>query len=122
MLMPPEPSGERAYRRIVGWELSQTKNTGLMPSGKGAAHRSGRTWHVDPRYHARWLPDCSKPEVIRCRLTAISNGKSASRQEIKHWRDGCLSRAMHQGSRSSPAISPVQTTAVSLDSLRCWTV
>jgi hypothetical protein len=36
MLMPPEPSGQRAYRRIVGWELSQTKNAGLMP-GKGAA-------------------------------------------------------------------------------------
>ena len=32
------------------------KCAGLMP-GKGAAHRSGRTWHVHPRYHARCLPE-----------------------------------------------------------------
>jgi|SRR6516164_5401925 len=36
---------------------SRRKNAGLMP-GRGATRRSGRTWHLDLRHHARWLPDC----------------------------------------------------------------
>ena len=35
---------------------SRRKNAGLMP-GRGATRRSGCTWHLDLRHHARWLPD-----------------------------------------------------------------
>jgi len=59
-MMLSQPSWERAYKRIAGWELSQAENAGLMP-GRGATRRSGRTWHLDVRYHARWLPDCRQP-------------------------------------------------------------
>jgi len=38
MLMPSQPSGERAYKRIAGRELSETENAGIM-AGRGDARK-----------------------------------------------------------------------------------
>src|SRR5215469_2244506 len=40
-----------------------------MP-GRGATRGSGRTWHLDLRHHARWLPDC-RPSGLKFQLWKV---------------------------------------------------
>ena len=99
---------------------SRRKNAGLMP-GRGATRRSGRTWHLDLRHHARWLPDCQQTGSCvdkDSRLVTISRHlvrkSSTDEMRVCRYRSGKTTeaafwRGITSGLPHSPRIGPDDT-------------
>jgi len=87
---------------------SRRKNAGLMP-GRGATRRSGRTWHLDLRHHARWIRIVGNTEVI-AKTSALSHRQLPS--GCGHALSPQSPSAFPTAIRRSPSQEPLESSTI----------